>query len=110
MGGLGQGLGLRAPLLHLPSWPLPASSRQGMGSLLWVSRQGWAPQGWGSSRAALCVCRRSPAGLGSWLRTSSQTAPQSSESQQGRLSPEGWRAGQGPGGSRVGREWGVGRG
>lgn len=97
--GWAQGL-----LLHLPSWPsLPAVSRVWEASL-WVSRQGVGSQGWGSAGQP-CVCATTaPAGLGSWLRTSSQTAPQSSESPAGRLSPEGWSTGQGPGGSRVG--WG----
>lgn len=60
-GGRGWAQGL---LLHLPQWPsLPAASRVWKASL-WVSRHGVGSQGWGSSRAALRVCRLSPCRAG----------------------------------------------
>lgn len=89
----------QGPLLHPPSWPsLPAASR------VWVSRQGVGSQGGGGGPAGQpCVCATAaPAGLASWL-SSSQTAPQNPGSPEGRLSPEGWSAAQGPGGSWVGQ-------
>lgn len=53
--GWGSG-GVQGPLLHPPTWPsLPRAPGVGKASL-WVSRQGLGSQGWGSSRAALCVC------------------------------------------------------
>lgn len=105
-GRAGPGPGLRALCFTCPRG-LPCQQPPGRGKPPCGSAgRGWA-HGAGGPAGQPCVCAAAaPAGLGSWLRTSSQTAPQSSGSPAGRLSPEGWRAGQGPGGSRVG--WGRG--